>query len=65
MLGLGRRLKYQIAENKDLKTPIETLYSKNEFSSLELIFNENCKDGDINMVYRVIMRNFMTFLKTP
>ena len=65
MLGLGRRLKNQITENKDLRTVIETLFLKKEFSSLELIFNENCKDGDINMVHRVIMRNFMPFLKTP
>ena len=64
-LGLGYRKKYQISENKELKTALEKCLFQKEYSSFQQIYDANCKDGDIMLLYRVIMRNLQLILATP
>ena len=46
-----------MTENAEFTTALEKKLYEKDYSSFELLFNENCKFGDFAMVNRVIMRN--------
>ena len=64
-LGLGMRKKYEISENAELMTALEKQLYNKEYSTFEILFNENCKYGDFSMVSKVIMRNLQLITHVP
>ena len=54
---MGLRKHDELAEDLNLRTPLELVLYNNDEKSFELLFNFCCKHGNHNFVYKVLMRN--------